>query len=40
VNDAFGELPFPRTEPALNAMRFARGIEDPATFNHAMRTYL
>ncbi|WP_431042890.1 HD domain-containing protein [Streptomyces sp. P1-3] len=38
--DALGELPFPRTEMALNAMRFAKGIEDPAIFNHSMRTYL
>jgi hypothetical protein len=34
------ELPFPRTELALDAIRFVRGIEDPAVVNHSMRTYL
>ncbi|MGV9305879.1 HD domain-containing protein [Nonomuraea sp. NPDC003727] len=38
--DTYGDLPFPRTEPALKAMRFARDIEEPAIFNHSMRTYL
>ncbi|MBG0822632.1 HD domain-containing protein [Planomonospora sp. ID91781] len=38
--ESYGDLPFPRTDLALNAMRFARGIEDPAIFNHSMRTYL
>ncbi|MEV0385581.1 HD domain-containing protein [Nonomuraea sp. NPDC050643] len=40
MNDTFGDLPFPRTELALAAMRFARDIEDRAIFNHSMRTYL
>nr|BFE78003.1 hypothetical protein GCM10020093_006040 [Planobispora longispora] len=38
--DAYPDLPFPRTDLALSAMRFARDIEDPAIFNHSMRTYL
>ncbi|MFD0473793.1 HD domain-containing protein [Nonomuraea thailandensis] len=33
-------LPFPRTDLATAAMRHARDIEDPAIFNHSMRTYL
>ena len=36
----FGDLPIPRTELAGAAMRFARAIEEPAIFNHSMRTYL
>jgi HD-GYP domain-containing protein (c-di-GMP phosphodiesterase class II) len=40
VTDRYQELPFPRTELAGNAIRFARGIEEPAIFNHSMRTYL
>lgn len=38
--DAYGDLPFPRTDLAITAMRFARDIEGPAIFNHSMRTYL
>ncbi|MFC5748399.1 HD domain-containing protein [Actinomadura rugatobispora] len=38
--DAFDGLPFPRTDLAVRAMRHARRIEDPAIFNHSMRTYL
>jgi HD domain len=38
--DEYGDLPFPRTELAVSAMQFARGIEEPAIFNHSMRTYL
>ncbi|GAA3140218.1 hypothetical protein GCM10010466_34120 [Planomonospora alba] len=34
------QLPFPRTDLALGAARFAREIEDPAIFNHSMRSYL
>lgn len=40
MDDAHGELPFPRTDIALSAMRFVQDIEDPAIFNHSMRTYL
>jgi HD domain-containing protein len=40
VTDTCQELPFPRTELTGNAIRFARGIEEPAIFNHSMRTYL
>ncbi|MEV0622687.1 HD domain-containing protein [Nonomuraea sp. NPDC050404] len=40
MNDTFDGLPFPRTDLALSAMRFARDIEDRAIFNHSMRTYL
>ncbi|MDT0441555.1 HD domain-containing protein [Streptomyces johnsoniae] len=36
----YAELPFPRTDAALNALRFAAGIEAPAIFNHSLRTYL
>ncbi len=38
--DAYDGLPFPRTEVAQNAIRFVEGIEDPAIYNHSMRTYL
>lgn len=38
--DSYGELPFPRTELAEAATRFAQRIEEPAVFNHSMRTYL
>ncbi|MGI5347917.1 HD domain-containing protein [Streptomyces sp. CA-250714] len=38
--DTFEELPFPRTEVALNTLRYVRGIEDEAIFNHSLRTYL
>lgn len=40
VTDPYRELPFPLTDLTRNAIRFARGIEDPAIFNHSMRTYL
>lgn len=36
MDDAHGELPFPRTDIALSAMRFVQ--EDPAILNHSMRT--
>lgn len=38
--DAFDGLPFPRTDLAETAIRYVAGIEDPAIFNHSMRTYL
>ncbi|MFI6501707.1 HD domain-containing protein [Nonomuraea typhae] len=38
--DAYGDLPFPWTGLTLDAMRFAQSIEEPAIFNHSMRTYL
>ncbi|MFE9397457.1 HD domain-containing protein [Streptomyces flavidovirens] len=38
--DAYDALPFPRTDVAMNTLHFVRGIEDPAIFNHSMRTYL
>jgi HD domain len=38
--DDYRDLPFPRTELAVNAMRFTRSITQPAIFNHSMRTYL
>ncbi|NYI05791.1 HD domain-containing protein [Allostreptomyces psammosilenae] len=38
--DAYRDLPFPRTELALHTLRHVRSIEDPALFNHSMRTYL
>lgn len=28
MDDAYGELPFPRTDIALSAMRFVQDIED------------
>ncbi|MCP3804593.1 HD domain-containing protein [Allokutzneria sp. A3M-2-11 16] len=31
---------FPQTDLALGATRFARRLEEPAVFNHSMRTYL
>ncbi len=37
---AYDDLPLPRTDLALSAMRLARDIEHPAIFNHSMRTYL
>ncbi|MFF8783966.1 HD domain-containing protein [Streptomyces sp. NPDC015125] len=40
MDDAYAELHFPRTGVALSAMRFVNGIEDPAIFNHSMRSYL
>jgi hypothetical protein len=36
----YRDLPFPRTELAMDAMRFTRSITPPAIFNHSMRTYL
>ncbi|WP_043636212.1 HD domain-containing protein [Nonomuraea candida] len=38
--DDYDDLPFPRTDLALAAMRHAREIEHPAIFNHSMRSYL
>ncbi|MFV2117147.1 HD domain-containing protein [Streptomyces sp. Act-28] len=38
--DAYDALVFPRTDVALNTLDFVRGIEDPAIFNHSLRTYL
>jgi hypothetical protein len=38
--DDYRDLPFPRTELAVNAMRFTRSITEPAIFNHSMRSYL
>lgn len=38
--DDYRDLPFPRTDLALEAMRFARRVEEPAIFNHSMRAYL
>jgi hypothetical protein len=38
--ESYDDLPFPRTDLALSAMRFARDLEDSAIFNHSMRTYL
>ncbi|CAL9488119.1 hypothetical protein SUDANB121_03195 [Nocardiopsis dassonvillei] len=38
--DTYGDLPFPRTGLALDALRLARETEAPAIFNHSMRTYL
>ncbi|MFE9751185.1 HD domain-containing protein [Saccharothrix saharensis] len=33
------DLPFPRTEVALNTVRYVRDISAPAIFNHAVRAY-
>jgi HD domain len=38
--DEYGDLPFPRTELAVSATRFARDSTQPAIFNHSMRSYL
>ena len=38
--DDYRDLPFPRTDLAVNAMRFTRSITEPAIFNHSMRSYL
>jgi HD domain-containing protein len=38
--DDYRELGFPRTDLAVEAMRFVRAITEPAIFNHSMRTYL
>jgi hypothetical protein len=40
MSDPFRDLSFPRTDLAVSAMRFAERVEDPAIFNHSMRTYL
>ncbi|MEQ4715748.1 HD domain-containing protein [Nonomuraea sp. B19D2] len=40
VMDIYWGLPFPWTELTLKATLLARGIEQPAIFNHSMRTYL
>jgi hypothetical protein len=40
VIDDYRELGFPRTDLSAEAMRFVRGITEPAIFNHSMRTYL
>ncbi|MFD6274105.1 HD domain-containing protein [Streptomyces sp. NPDC060209] len=40
MNDAYRELPFPRTDLALRTVRYVEGIESPALFNHSMRSYL
>ncbi|WP_207954183.1 HD domain-containing protein [Saccharopolyspora elongata] len=40
MDNPYGELPFPRTDMALKAVRFVKGIETPAIFNHSMRSYL
>ncbi|MFB4280536.1 MULTISPECIES: HD domain-containing protein [unclassified Nonomuraea] len=36
----YGSLPFPWNDLTRNATRFARDLEEPAIFNHSMRTYL
>ncbi|RKT55168.1 HD domain-containing protein [Saccharothrix australiensis] len=38
--DTYPDLPFPRTDLAVAAERYARDLEDPAIFNHSMRAYL
>ncbi|MFC4056709.1 HD domain-containing protein [Planomonospora corallina] len=38
--DPYRDLPLPRTPLALEAIRFARSVEDVSIFNHSMRTYL
>ncbi|MEU7900411.1 HD domain-containing protein [Nonomuraea sp. NPDC049152] len=38
--DAYDGLPFPWSGLTLDAMRYVRSIEEPAIFNHSMRTYL
>lgn len=40
MDDVYADLLFPRTDLALSAMRYVQGIEDPAIFNHSMRSYL
>ncbi|URN12574.1 HD domain-containing protein [Streptomyces radiopugnans] len=40
MTDAYEELPLPRTELALEALRHAKRTEHPAIFNHSLRTYL
>ncbi|MFC0627607.1 HD domain-containing protein [Kribbella deserti] len=36
----YGCLPFPSTDLAVAALRHARDLEQPAVFNHSMRSYL
>ncbi|GGZ30420.1 HD domain-containing protein [Streptomyces poonensis] len=38
--DAYDALPFPRTDVALSTLHFVKGIEDPAIFDHSLRSYL
>lgn len=38
--DAYDALPFPHTDVALSTLHFVKGIEDPAVFNHSLRSYL
>ncbi|MFD9908361.1 HD domain-containing protein [Streptomyces sp. NPDC059063] len=38
--DAYDGLPFPDSEVALAALRFARSTEHPAVFHHSLRAYL
>ncbi|MET8680879.1 HD domain-containing protein [Streptomyces sp. NPDC004647] len=40
MDNAYRELPFPRTDMALKAVRYVKGIEALAIFNHSMRSYL
>ncbi|MEV0374474.1 HD domain-containing protein [Streptomyces sp. NPDC050636] len=40
MDNTYPGLPFPRTDMALKAVRYVHGIEDPAIFNHSMRSYL
>ncbi|GAA2919717.1 MULTISPECIES: HD domain-containing protein [Streptomyces] len=40
MDSTYGDLPFPRTDLAFKAVRYVKGIEDPAIFNHSMRSYL
>lgn len=40
MTDLYRDLPFPRTELAEKARRFAERIEDRAIYNHSMRSYL
>ncbi|GAA4679937.1 hypothetical protein GCM10023347_38320 [Streptomyces chumphonensis] len=39
MSEAHAPLPFPRTDLALAATRFAREIEHPAIYHHSLRTY-
>lgn len=39
-DSTYASLSFPRTELALTTLHFVRDIEDPAIFNHSMRTYV
>ncbi|MBA4860356.1 HD domain-containing protein [Streptomyces sp. PSKA54] len=40
MDDAYRELPFPGTDMALKTVHYVKGIEEPAIFNHSMRSYL